>query len=68
MATVRAPLLMKKPGEDPDPYAWDSKEALRKATIGKRVRVIMEFSQTVNERNKDYATVIIEKTGKNVAC
>lgn len=68
MATVKAPLLNKKPGEDPDPYAWDSKEALRKAAIGKKVKVIMEFSKTVNERNMDFATVILEKTNKNVAC
>jgi hypothetical protein len=38
---------MKKPGEDPDPYAWESKEELRKLTIGKKVKVIMEFSRTV---------------------
>jgi hypothetical protein len=38
---------MKKPGEDPDPYAWEAKEALRKATIGKKVKVVMEFSKTV---------------------
>lgn len=68
LATVKAPLLNKKPGEDPDPYAWDSKEALRKAAIGKKVKVIMEFSKTVNERNMDFATVILEKTNKNVAC
>lgn len=68
LATVKAPLLLKKPGEDPDPYAWESKEALRKATIGKKVKVIMEFSKTVNERNMDFATVILEKNGKNVAC
>lgn len=37
LATVKAPLLLKKPGEDPDPYAWDSKEALRKLAIGKKV-------------------------------
>lgn len=28
----------------------------------------MEFSQTINEKNKDFATVFIDKTGKNVAC
>jgi len=68
LATVKAPILMKKPGEDPDPYAWDSKEALRKLAIGKKVQVIMEFSKTVNERNMDFATVILEKNNKNVAC
>lgn len=68
LATVKAPLLLKKPGEEPDPFAWDSKEALRKLSIGKRVQVIMEFSRTVNDRNMDFATVIVEKTNKNLAC
>jgi endonuclease YncB( thermonuclease family) len=68
LTTIKAPLIMKAAGEDPDPYAWESKEALRKAAIGKRVKVIMEFSKTINERNKDFATVILEKNNKNVAC
>jgi endonuclease YncB( thermonuclease family) len=68
LTTVKAPLLMKKAGEDPDPYAWDSKEALRKATIGKKVKVIMEFSKTINDRNMDFASVFLEKNNKNVAC
>ena len=63
---------MKKPGEDPDPYAWESKEELRKATIGKKVKVVMEFSKTVKagegERNMDFATVFLEKNNKNVSC
>jgi endonuclease YncB( thermonuclease family) len=74
LATVKAPVLMKKPGEDPDPWAWEAKEALRKAAIGKRVKVIMEFSKTVKtggeggpERNMDFATVILDKTGKNLS-
>ena len=62
---------MKKPGEEPDAWAWDSKEALRKAAIGKRVRVIMEYSRTVkqgeNDKNMDFASVLIDKTEKNIA-
>jgi endonuclease YncB( thermonuclease family) len=62
---------MKKPGEEPDAWAWYSKEALRQATIGKKVRVIMEFSRTVKagelDRNMDFATVFIEKNNKNVS-
>jgi endonuclease YncB( thermonuclease family) len=45
LATVKAPILNKGKGESADPYAWESKEALRKATIGKKVKVIMEFSK-----------------------
>jgi staphylococcal nuclease domain-containing protein 1 len=62
---------MKKPGEEPDPWAWDSKEALRKAVIGKKVRVIMEFSRTVKageaDKNMDFATILIDKNEKNVS-
>jgi endonuclease YncB( thermonuclease family) len=62
---------MKKPGEEADPWSWDSKEALRKAVIGKKVRVIMEFSKTVkageNDRNMDFATILIDKTEKNLS-
>ena len=71
LATVKSPVLMKKPGEEADPWAWDSKEALRKATIGKKVRVIMEFSRTVKagelDKNMDFATVILDKNDKNVS-
>lgn len=76
LATVKAPVLMKKPGEEPDPWAWDSKEFLRKTTIGKKVRVIMEFSRTVKtggegattEKNMDFASVLLDKNEKNISC
>jgi hypothetical protein len=73
LATVKAPAILKKPGEDPDPWAWDSKEALRKATIGKKVRVVMEFCRTVKmgesgaEKNMDFATILLDKNEKNVS-
>lgn len=64
---------MKRPGEEPDAYAWESKEALRKSTIGKKVKVVMEFSRTVKtqndqEKNMDFASVFLEKNNKNVSC
>lgn len=71
LATVKAPILMKKQGEEADPWAWDSKEALRKNAIGKKVRVIMEFSRTVKagevDRNMDFATVLMDKSDKNLS-
>lgn len=71
MATVKAPAISKKPGEDPDPWAWDSKEALRKAAIGKKVRVIMEFSRTVKageqDKNMDFATIFLDKSDKSLS-
>jgi hypothetical protein len=39
--------MQKKDSDEPEPYAWESKEALRKTTIGKKVKVVMEFSKTV---------------------
>ena len=39
-------MITKEKG-DPEPWAWESKEALRKLTIGKKVKVVMEFSKTV---------------------
>lgn len=57
--------MMSKESGEPEPYAWESKEALRKATIGKKVKVIMEFSRTIpgkpgeKDRNMDFATVIL---------
>jgi hypothetical protein len=45
---------------------------LRKATIGKRVKVVMEFSKTVKsgetDRNMDFASVFLDKNEKNVSC
>ena len=63
MATVKAPIMISKESGDPEPYAWESKEALRKAVIGKQVKVIMEYSRTVpgkpgeKDRNMDFASV-----------
>lgn len=74
LATVKAPIMISKETGDPEPFAWESKEALRKATIGKKVQVIMEFSRTVpgktgeKDRNMDFATVILQKNNKNVSC
>ena len=70
-ATVKAPVINKKPGEEPDPWAWDSKEFLRKTTIGKRVRVVMEYSRSVKvgeaDKNMDFGSVFLDKNEKNVS-
>ena len=71
LATVKAPVINKKPGEEPDPWAWDSKEFLRKTTIGKRVRVVMEYSRSVKvgeaDKNMDFGSVFLDKNEKNVS-
>jgi endonuclease YncB( thermonuclease family) len=64
---------MIKEKNEPEPWAWESKEALRKLTIGKKVKVVMEFSKLVpskdggKDRNMDFASVFIIKNNKNVA-
>ena len=65
---------MNKDSGEPEPYAWESKEALRKATIGKKVKVVMEFGRTVQsktgtekDRNMDFASVFNTKNNKNVS-
>lgn len=71
LATVKAPVINKKPGEEPDPWAWDSKEFLRKTSIGKLVRVVMEYSRSVKvgeaDKNMDFGTVFLDKNEKNVS-
>jgi hypothetical protein len=47
LATIKAPTLNYGKNEDPEPYAWDAKEHLRKTAIGKKVKVVMEFSRTI---------------------
>ena len=71
LATVKAPVINKKPGEEPDPWAWDSKEFLRKTSIGKCVRVVMEYSRSVKvgeaDKNMDFGSVFLDKNEKNVS-
>lgn len=71
--TVKAPAMVKKDSDESEPYAWESKEMLRKSTIGKKVKVIMEQSRKVQgksgeERNMDFGTVFLQKNNKNMTC
>lgn len=60
--------MVKKDSDESEPYAWESKEMLRKTTIGKKVKVVMEQSRMVKERNMDFGTVFLQKNNKNVTC
>jgi endonuclease YncB( thermonuclease family) len=71
--TVKAPAMVKKDSDESEPYAWESKEMLRKTTIGKKVKVVMEQSRKVTgktgeERNMDFGTVFLQKNNKNISC
>lgn len=74
LATVKAPAIMSKETNEPEPHGFESKETLRKTTIGKKVKVVMEFSRSVSvkgsdkERNMDFASVFLQKNNKNVSC
>lgn len=56
-----------------EPWAFESKEALRKTTIGKEVRVEPEYKVTIPGKDgkedmlMDFASVIVLKNNKN-AC
>lgn len=69
LSSIKAP-SMGKPRQDAigdpqnDPYAWESKESLRKLAIGKRVKVEMEYSRSIpTTRGSDllmnFASVLI---------
>ena len=40
-------MVKKDNPDESEPYAWESKEMLRKTTIGKPVKVVMEQSRKV---------------------
>ena len=54
LSSVKAPSMTgnRENNREPqaEPYAWESKESLRKLAIGKRVRVEMEYDRTVPTR------------------
>lgn len=56
LSSVKAPSMVNRggkgnvsaaaaPGGESDAYAWESKESLRKLTVGKKVRVEMEYDK-----------------------
>lgn len=69
LASIKAPKLTH---EVQEPYGWESKESLRKLSIGKKVKVAMEFSRQVptkqGEMTMNFASVfLMSKNDKNVA-
>ena len=40
-------MIMNPATKQPDPWGWESKEKLRKLSIGKKVKVVMEFGKSV---------------------
>lgn len=52
LSSIRAPRM----GRDPEPYAAESKEGLRKALIGKKVKVVPEYKRTFPQAEGGAAT------------
>jgi hypothetical protein len=61
LSSVKAPSMTgnRENGKEPqpEPYAWESKESLRKLAIGKRVRVEMEYDRVVPTRQGQEMTM-----------
>ena len=70
LSSVKAPAINARPATaaaggaagasnqpESDPYAWDSKESLRKLAIGKKVRVEMEYDRVVPTRQGSQMTM-----------
>ncbi len=69
LASIKAPKLTNEASE---PYGWESKESLRKLAIGKKVKVVVEYSKVVpiksGEIQMNFGSVfLINKNDKNVA-
>lgn len=80
LSSVKAPTLNNRPREESkgaqqnesDPYAWESKESLRKLAVGKKVRVEMEYDRVVatrtgGELSMNFAAVLELQKNRNLA-
>lgn len=69
LASIKAPKLTNDTSEA---YGWESKESLRKLAIGKKVKVVVEYSKVVpiksGEIQMNFGSVFLtSKNDKNVA-
>lgn len=74
LASIKAPAMAKKDTDDHEPWAWESREFVRRQSIGKKVKVEMEFQREIEiksgankgeKRQMEFATVFVGK--KNLA-
>ena len=73
LSSLKGPLIQRKGNEQIfEPYAWESKENLRKLAIGKQVRVEMEYSKAIPSKQgsadfvMNFGTVFLAKNNKNL--
>ena len=50
LASIKATTMAKKEGDDYDPWAWESKEFVRKQIIERKVKVEMEFKREIESK------------------
>ena len=76
LASIKAPAMAKKEGDDHDAWAWESKEFVRKNVIGRKVKVEMEFKREIElkkeeskgaKRTMEFASVILLKTNRKLS-
>ncbi|TMW64988.1 hypothetical protein Poli38472_009155 [Pythium oligandrum] len=64
LASLQAPRLARGPDQPSEPYAWASREFLRKLCIGKQVRFKVEYR--VNAINRDFGSVWLPANARGV--
>lgn len=74
LASIKAPAMAKNESDDHEPWAWESKEFVRRQVIGKKVKVEMEFQREIEikkgkfegqKRQMEFATIFVG--GKNLS-
>ena len=74
LASIKSPAMARNESDDHEPWAWESKEFVRRQVIGKKVKVEMEFQREIEikkgkyegqKRQMEFATIFVNK--KNLA-
>ncbi|CAI2381554.1 unnamed protein product [Moneuplotes crassus] len=75
LASIKAPTIARNDSSDHEPWAWESKEFMRRQAIGKKVKVEMEFQREIeikkgdlqgSKRIMEFATIFIGKKNLSV--
>ena len=76
LASIKAPAIARNERSDHEPWAWESKEYVRRQAIGKKVKVEMEFQREIEvkkgeftgtKRIMEFATIFIGKKNLSVS-
>jgi len=76
LASIKAPSISRNEKDDHEPWAWESKEYVRRQAIGKKVKVELEFQREIEikrgelqgtKRIMEFASIFIGKTNLAVS-